>query len=377
MEGKLMIVGTGDLGGHALEFLSRVTNMAPIICGDIDEDKGRRKANSAILGASYFGHYPEIRFHKIDLFNIDQTAETIAREKPTVIYNAATLQSWWVVTLLPKEVHREVYTGLGIWLPAHLALVHKLMKAVKLSGIDVHVVNSAFPDATNVVLGKVGLAPTIGIGNIDLLTAPLRKVISEKMKIASSDVQVYLVGQHYVNYNVFHTGSINNAPNCFIKIIAKGQDVSALFDHEKLYQEVVKRASRPAGTGGQLMVASSACKNILAIMNNTNELTSAPGPDGLPGGYPVRLNRNGAEVVLFPEISLEEAIKINEAQQRLDGIEEIRDDGTAVFTDQAYLKTKELIGYDCKEMPLDDAEMRAKELTQKYKEFARKHGVID
>jgi len=35
------------------------------------------------------------------------------------------------------------------------------MEAVKETGLDIKVVNSAFPDATNVVLGKLGMAPSL------------------------------------------------------------------------------------------------------------------------------------------------------------------------------------------------------------------------
>jgi len=76
-------------------------------------------------------------------------------------------------------------------------------------------------------------------------------------------------------------------------------------------------------------------KNILAILNDTRELTHAPGPNGLPGGYPVRLSAKGAEVVLPEELSLEEAVRINEEAQKFDGIQEIKNDGTVFFTEKA------------------------------------------
>jgi len=113
----------------------------------------------------------------------------------------------------------------------------------------------------------------------------------------------------------------------------------------------------------------------LGILNDTNEITHAPGPEGLVGGYPVRLNREGAKVFLPEGVSRERAIQINEEAQKWDGIEKIKEDGTVVFTDIAYNTFKELLNYDCKELKVAEIEDRANELGTKFKDFARKHGV--
>ena len=71
----------------------------------------------------------------------------------------------------------------------------------------------------------------------------------------------------------------------------------------------------------------------------------------------------------------ERAIQINEEAQKWDGIEKIEEDGTVVFTDIAYNTFKDLLGYDCKEMKIEETEERVKELDKRYKDFAKKHGV--
>jgi len=108
-------------------------------------------------------------------------------------------------------------------------------------------------------------------------------------------------------------------------------------------------------------IAASAVKNMMAIIKDTNEHTHAPAPNGLIGGYPVRLSAKGAEVILPKELTLEQAIKINEDAEKSDGIEKIKDDGTIVYTDKTYSIMKEL-GYDCKELSFDELESRGKEL---------------
>jgi len=374
---SLMIIGLGELGGIVLEFLARVPNITKVITADFNEDYGVRKTNTALMGASYMNLYPNIEFRRIDLNNIEETAKTIKEVNPRIIYNATTLQSWWVIDALPKEVHKKIYKdfcGLGPWVPMHLLLVYKLMQAVKTSGVSSLVINSSFPDLVNPILAKVGLGPNVGIGNIDLITVPWRKVVSEMLNAPMRSVQVYIFGHHYSSYNLGRTGTGLDAPY-YIKIMVEDKDVTKNFDIKILAKEIPKRAKRTTGTQINWVVASSAVRIILGILNDTNEITHAPGPEGLVGGYPVRLNREGAKVFLPEGVSRERAIQINEEAQKWDGIEKIEEDGTVVFTNEAYSTFKNLLGYDCKKMKVEETEERVKELDKLYKDFARKYGV--
>jgi len=105
----------------------------------------------------------------------------------------------------------------------------------------------------------------------------------------------------------------------------------------KNYAELAKRGMRPGGRHGQFVVAGSSVRNIMAILNDTGEFAHAPGPQGLEGGYPVRLSRKGAEVVPPKGMTLAEARALMLEAQQYDGIQEIRDNGDVVVTDEAYL----------------------------------------
>ena len=373
----LMMIGLGELGGIVLELLARIPNICKIVTTDLNKDYGVRKTNTALMGASYMELYPNIEFVKIDLNNIEETAETIKKVNPRIIYSATTLQSWWVIDALPKEVHKQLYKnfcGIGPWIPMHLLLVYKLMLSIKKAGVSSLMINSSFPDNVNAVLGKVGLAPNVGIGNIDLIVAPWRKVVSEILDVPMRSVRVYIFGHHYSSYNLGRTGTGLDAPY-YIKIMVEDKDVTKNFDRKELAKEIPKRAKRVSGSQINWVVASSAVKIILGILNNTNVLSHAPGPEGLVGGYPVRLSKDGAKVFLPEGVTREKAIQMNEEAQKWDGIEKIEEDGTVVFTDEAYTTFKNLLGYDCKEMKIEETEERVKELDKLYKDFARKHGV--
>lgn len=376
---KIMLVGVGELGGILLEYLCRIPNICDIVTADINADWGVRKTNSAILGSAYMGLYPKIDFHQIDLFSIEKTAELLSAVRPTIIFNGTTLQSWWVVNELPAEVNSRIYryrSGLGTWVAMHLALTARLMKAVEMSGIETYVVNSSFPDVTNVSLDKIGLAPTVGIGNCDLLVPYIQKTAAEMLGVEMAGIRVELIAHHYHCYDWARKGTGHEAPH-YLRVYSGFEDVTEkLGDMKQFVASLPKHAKRPAGRHGQYLVAASALKNIMAIYNDTNELTCAPGPKGLEGGYPVRLSRKGAEVVLPEGISLQQARDLNCLAQQYDGIQEIRDNGDIALTDEAYSTLKDILGVDCNLITIDDSLEQAMELKKKFKIFAESHGVV-
>ena len=150
------------------------------------------------------------------------------------------------------------------------------------------------------------------------------------------------------------------------------KDVTSKIDRDKFLAEVVTTGRRPGGTHAHPVVASSVCKIILGILFDTKELGHAPGPNGLPGGYPVKLSAGGVEVFLPEGLTLDEAIRINNEGQIFDGVESIEKDGTVVLTDKSAGIFKKLLDFDCKVYTIKDCEAKAKELDEKFKKWATK-----
>lgn len=122
-----------------------------------------------------------------------------------------------------------------------------------------------------------------------------------------------------------------------------------------------------------LITAASATTVINGMANNTGEIIHAPAPNGLPGGYPVRINAQGGEVILPDDLTLDKAIRLNEEGQRFDGIDKIEQDGTVYFTDKEMTIMKDMLGYECRKMTLLESEDIANQLRLKYIEFAKKY----
>lgn len=372
---KIMFVGMGDLAGWALEFLARTHGPFEIVTADYNEDLGLRRTNSAILSSFQQGMNHKIEFVRVDLNDVEHTAEVLRNYQPDLVYNSSTLQSWWVVAELPKEAYDKIDVAqFGPWLPMHLLLIHRLMKAVKMAGINPIVVNAAFPDVTNPVLAKVGLAPTVGIGNIDNLVPALTYLAAEDLHLHPMHVKVYLVAPHFVSFHIARYGNAGGAP-FGMRILADGRDVTSECDVDSLLRRLPTRYKRPGGRGAHPLVAASVVKNIVGIMNDTGELGHSPGPNGLPGGYPIILSAEGVEVAVPPGMTLEGCIDLNNEAQKWDGIERIDNDGSTVFTDYSHGIFKEVLGYDCKVLKIDECEGRVAELQSKFGAFLRKHGI--
>lgn len=229
----LMIIGLGDVGGNALEFLAHTPSVGRIIAADYNSDWGVRKTNNAVMGAALQGFYPHIEFVKINLNDVEATAETLLKYKPDLIFAGVSLLSWWVRRLLPVS-ERIVEAGSGPWLPVQLKLTLKLMKAVRKSGITAHVINASFPDATNMVLSKVGPAPTVGIGNLDLVIPLIQSAVAKKLGVPMHNVKIYMVGHHFHDVSIEERGSAGGAPY-FIKILVAGDDVTDKLDIDDVF----------------------------------------------------------------------------------------------------------------------------------------------
>jgi len=244
-------------------------------------------------------------------------------------------------------------------------LVYKLMQAVRQTGQKITVLNAIYPDVINPVLAKIGLAPTTGLGDLANNIPALRMSLADLLHQPLEVVDVRLVMARYVSY---WTTRVNRKNLPFhLTVLVNGEDQTPLLDQETVFNPLRTTWKRLGGVPGLLMTAASAASLFEAAVSHTGGITHAPGPHGLPGGYPVRVNEQGVEVVLPSHLSWREALEINYAGLRLDGIEAIDDNGTVSFTEESMTIYREILGYSCQRLPLAEVEDWAKELQARYK----------
>ncbi|WFR97818.1 hypothetical protein [Rhizobium tumorigenes] len=375
---KILIIGQGVLGGDVLDFLLQSGADIEIAVGARNGDKALHRVNLARYTAMNLGFSPPVEIYPIDLMNIEATAERLSQIRPDIIFNAATMHSWWVITKLPPDAFRRLDEGRGgIWTPMHQVLIRRLMKAVRLADSKAVVVNASYPDVVNATLAAEGLAPAVGIGNIANAVPGIRLAAASMLALPPVSIDVRFFAHHYLSYRMPSTGGTDGAPY-HLSIYADGLEVPReAIDHAKLFSLVAGRFRRVKGLAGQSVTASSATAMLLALVRRKGEVVHAPGPLGLVGGYPVRVSADGLLVDLPAGLTLNEAIAINRECQRYDGIERVDDDGTVHFTDVAADVLKGVLGFELRSYPPQECEARAVELAARFAQFSRQNGMLE
>jgi len=378
-EGKgnsVMVFGLGEVGSSAVHLLARQEGVSNIITCDKRVNAGSLLTEYAAVAAGNQGYCKTIKFEECDVFDIDATAELIHKYNPDIIYSSLVMLSWKWPYLLPPDQAVAIKRSVATLVPGHLVLIKKLMQAVKKSGCNPVCIQNSMPDNVNPILHKCGLSVLTGAGNIDNVASEIKRRISVEEKVPMNDVTVYLIMEHFAG--VMGTRG-TNIPY-FVKVMIGDKDITKKYDRDSFISDRI-RSRRPAdGSSGptvitsSVLAASSGVHVISAILNDTNEFFHTCGPNGLVGGYPVRISANGVKIELPQEITMEEAININTETAKLEGYKEIKDDGTIIVTDEAREITKNVLGFDCKEIRPDDIDQWANQLVKIFKKLGEKNG---
>lgn len=364
----VMVVGsTGRVGCRVLEYLARTQCIKHIVAADKNADILRRIVENTIVCTSICKLYPRIDFVQLDLDDEEESVTALCEHRPKVVVNAATLMSSYYY--IAKIKKRAKHKGLRSYLAGHtlakdLYLILKLMKATKKSRIDTHVVNVAFPDITHCVLGKIGLAPTVGAGTIDLTVNGIQRIVAERMRSPIHNIAATMVAHHALRINPPEIVPF------YLKICLGDKDITAKFDSCELIREASRSTTSTFEVTNESLAASSASENARNILFDSENLTHAPGANGALGGAPVRLSAKGAEIVPPDGMSITDVEKINEGGLKFDGIERIKDDGTVVFTDETYKLMREVLNIEWKSMRIDETKDMADDLKTAYERLS-------
>ena len=368
----IMVVGLGDLGAAVLELLARQEGLGQIVVCGRRAAKGVARCNLARMGAMAQGYEPSIRFVALDINDADAVAETVCQEAPDLIFSAAALQTWWLTDLLPAEQAKVLKKArFGVWLPVHLTLTLKLMQALRDADYRGITLTAPFPDVVNCVLGKLGLAPTCGVGNLDEIVPKLRLLAAERLGERLDAIDVLLVAHHALQPVAFGE-PVEEIPPYYLRVYFEGQDVS-----EKVDAHALLLAPYPLtpGTPSCFLTAATTVKMIRALLSADETYLHAPAPHGLPGGYPIVVHGGDVQPAPIEGLSLAEAIDINERSHRFDGVERIEADGTVVFCAQDVEVLRKTLGCNFERLKPAESEDRARELMARFREYAARHGV--
>lgn len=375
MRRKILLVGLGDLGAVLLEMLLRIPEDVEIVVGARSVERATPRCNLARLGAIAQGYAPQVRVVKVDLNCIEETASTLHREQPSIVLTTATMATWWLPDLLPAADAQEIRkAGFGVWLPVHLAPTMKLMQAARQAQYAGFVLTAPYPDLVNCVLGKVGMAPMSGIGNIAEMEPKVRLHTARALGVDVGDVQTRFVAHHALGRYLYRQDAPERdeiVPPFLLRVTYNGTDVTDRIDTREIVLTPEKISS---GRATHWLTAASAMPLMRALLSESPTYLHAPGPSGLPGGYPVQVSESGVQLALG-DISLDDARRTNEDSQPFDGVSCILEDGTVVLAAENVARLRSVLGACDSRIELASVHEQALELAARLKNYALRKGV--
>jgi hypothetical protein len=316
----VVIIGTGDMGERLAAGLAAGGRVRRLVLAG-------RSSSALTAVAATLASTSDCLVEPVqaDAMRHDEVAELLARTKPDLVVQCAALRSPWALAGRDDAAARAVTAaGLGLRLPYQLPVVLSVMRAAKDAGYAGPAANLSFPDVTGPVLRRLGLAPTLGLGNAGMILRRVRAAL----RAAGPETDLPLVrilGHHSQVYAVMQAQEpANPGERCRVYLGEDGQRDDAL---------AYRAPALAPGLRYNAVTAAAAIPVLEALLPGSAPLRwSVPAPAGLAGGYPVLIANGGVTLDLPPGLTQQDAIAFNESMARGDGIERIDDDGTVHFT---------------------------------------------
>ena len=235
--------------------------------------------------------------------------------------------------------------------------MQKFRNQIAESGINSIWIGASFPDVINAMLNRTGFGPDYGIGNVQEPIAKIQMGVAQRLTCSPKDVEVKLVAQHAFEYYVLNDHKPDKLPPYLLKATLSGNDVTQIA--EDVLREIFPF---PYDLHFNRVTASSGLIALHALTGETERLIHLPGIGALVGGYPVRAGKSRITIDLPDEWSLEQAIAVNEASLKWDGIDEMTKDGTIVFTVETQKALRKLLGKTIETLSTKTAQDQANDL---------------
>lgn len=237
-----------------------------------------------------------------DLMQLDVAEALLRRVRPAVVVQAASAQTGNVIAAGGDVWARLVAEGgLSATAVFQAVLSVRIARAVRDACPGAHLVNCCFPDVVNPMLAALGLPVTCGTGNVSILANAFAGSVGCPVRVLA----------HYQTLAAWRCPpDARHGP--VPRVWIDGQEVVDVFTRFHDVQLTVEPALDISGAAGVPLM--------LAMAHGCGWTGHAPGPLGLPGGYPVRW-QDGALALELPDgVSRDEAVVWNAAFETADGI---------------------------------------------------------
>jgi len=349
---RVLIIGTGDMGTRFAAGLAASGRVDELVLVDISPEV---TTTAATLASS---HDCLIRGETMDATRQADVEDLLRRARPDLVIQSAAMQSPWALVGRDDPVATAISSaGLALRLPLQLPVLISVMRAVREIGHIGPVANISLPDLTHPILHKLGLAPTVGLGNVSMLLLRARAALRAELGPDAEMPLLRLVGQHHHVYAVMQS-QVSTAPD-------HGPMVWVGDSAERRDELAFQAPALAQGIRYNVVTAAAAMPVLLALLPGAEPLRwSTPAPFGLPGGYPVRIIDGEIELDLPDGVELGECVEFCRRVGRGDGLDRIDDDATVHFTDEARAAVVDVAADLAEPLPISGLEARGRRLLE-------------
>ena len=239
-----------------------------------------------------------------------ETAETIAEVigacRPDVVVHAATVQSPKDVRVKDTPWTRLLRQGGGIGAAGLLQMLlsSRAAQAMRLAGNSGAFVNASYPDLVNQVLAAKGLPVTCGLGNVAIIAALYAGVLG----LSRPGALRVLAHHHNLHEMRAPVAERGTAPRVWVE----GEELDDVYDRFA----AITLPTAPL----DVLAGATGVDIVLALAGHKDHVGHAPGPDGLPGGYPVAVKDRVLSLDLPDGLGADEAVAWNRSFGEHEGL---------------------------------------------------------
>lgn len=320
MKGGILIFGTGAFAARIACDIA-ATARAPVSVTLAGRNRERLDwlVTAGNARAETFGGGARFEGVQVDLLVPDAAGPVIEKGQPALVVQAASVQTSAVIATKGDAWSRLVAEGgLSATAVFQALLSVRVARAIASTGSRAQLINCCFPDGVNAIIAALGLPVACGVGNIQILSSAFGGALGRggmgRVKVLA----------HYQCIGAWRKRREDRAGSPVPRVWIDGaeeRDPLTRFAEVRLTPEPAIEISGSAGV--PLMLAIAEGKGTIHA--------HAPGPLGLPGGYPIVWRDGMLDLDLPPGVTREEAVTFNHGFEQASGMV-VGTDGMARYT---------------------------------------------
>jgi hypothetical protein len=348
----LLIIGTGRLAEALLYTLAACAprgldaSLSAIVAGR-GAARAQWLAAAANARAAALGVDFAVRSATIAWDSPQAVEELVAQTAAAVILHTASLQSPWTLAGSDGWSCLVRRSGYSVTTSLQAGLAIRVARAIRQTTTASVLVNACYPDAVNPIIARLGLPVAVGVGNVAIIAA---FVVAAWPGGRTGRLRV--LAHHW------HVSQLIQAPDARAgapRLWQDGVEVHRV-------RESLQGLRLPSDSSLNWVTGATIVPLLTAMLDHRIAYFGhAPGPFGLPGGYPVRIQEGELSLDLPPGISTDEAVAWNRSIEPRDGIV-IDDDGWVRYSGKTADALRQFSGALAGEFRVADIEDVAQEM---------------